>query len=307
MLKNICCIELRSGSKEEIMPDFQPDFPYLASYVDFDWCAGHFVPWHWHKEAELFYVEEGVLEYHLSRGTVVLPAGCGGLVNSNVLHMTRPRHDNVRTTQFNHIFDVSLVGGWQGSRIEQKYITPLVTAPQVEMVALRPEVPEQAQILEAVRASFQITEGYAYEVRLRAALSNIWCQVFALAEPLLREKARRDKTSDHLKTMMAYMHEHYTERLSVAEIAAAAFISERECYRAFRDTLHTTPVEYLKGYRLQQACQLLAQGAESLTSISQLCGLGSSSYFGKVFRAQFGCTPLEYRRRWQESDGFRRK
>lgn len=307
MLKNICCIELRNGSKEEIMPDFQPDFPYLASCVDFDQCIGRFVPWHWHKEVELFYVEGGVLEYHLSGGTVVLPAGSGGLVNSNVLHMTKPHQDNVRTTQFNHIFDVSFIGGWQGSRIEQKYITPFVTAPQVEMIALRPEVPEQAQILEALRASFRITEEYAYEVRLRAALSEIWCQIIALAEPLLREKARHDKTSDQLKTMMAYMHEHYAEKLSVSQIAAAAFISERECYRAFRDTLHTTPVEYLKGYRLQQACRLLAKSGESLTSIGQSCGLGSSSYFGKLFREQFGCTPLEYRRGWQESDGFRRE
>ena len=50
MLKNFCCIEYREGSKEEILPDFMPDFPYISSYMEFDiQKAGRFVPWHWHK------------------------------------------------------------------------------------------------------------------------------------------------------------------------------------------------------------------------------------------------------------------
>ncbi|MCI8978129.1 MAG: AraC family transcriptional regulator, partial [Lachnospiraceae bacterium] len=31
-------------------------------------------------------------------------------------------------------------------------------------------------------------------------------------------------------------------------------------------------------------------------------GLGSSSYFGKVFREYAHCSPTEYRRKWQNSD-----
>ena len=55
MLKNFCCIEFREGSKEEILPDFMPDFPYISSYMEFDrQKAGRFVPWHWHKAVELY-------------------------------------------------------------------------------------------------------------------------------------------------------------------------------------------------------------------------------------------------------------
>ena len=79
MLKNFCCIEYREGSKEEILPDFMPDFPYISSYMEFDiQKAGRFVPWHWHKEVELFYVESGVVEYYIPKGKVVFPAGSGG-------------------------------------------------------------------------------------------------------------------------------------------------------------------------------------------------------------------------------------
>ena len=71
-------------------------------------------------------------------------------------------------------------------------------------------------------------------------------------------------------------------------------------YGAWR--LHTTPLEYLRNYRLQQACRMLTQGQETITAVSHACGLGSSSYFGSVFKDCFGCSPMEYRRKWQDCD-----
>ena len=53
----------------------------------------------------------------------------------------------------------------------------------------------------------------------------------------------------------------------------SSYTSERECYRVFHDCLHTTPAEYLRSYRLQTACHLLAESQESLTFIAHACGL----------------------------------
>ena len=302
-MKNVHCMTYRSGNKEEMLPNFSPDFPYIASRNEIDRYMGGFVPWHWHKEVELFYMESGVLEYYTPKGTVVFPAGTGGLVNSNILHMTRPKEGVKDTTQFLHIFDTSFIGGRQGSRIEQKYIAPLLLAPQAEIIALFPDFPEQARLLKILRDSFELSDqDFAYEVKLRAALSDIWCGLFTLAAPLLKAKTGYDKANDKIKLMMVYIHEHYTEKISVSDIASAGFISVRECFRVFQNCLHVTPAEYLKTYRLQNACQLLAGTPEPVTVIGQACGLGSSSYFGKVFREFTGYTPLEYRRKWQDCD-----
>ena len=119
---------------------------------------------------------------------------------------------------------------------------------------------------------------------------------------MLREKTGHDKANDQIKAMMIYIHEHFSEKLPVARIAASAYISERECYRIFHDCLHTTPAEYLRSYRLQTACHLLAESQESLTFIAHACGLGNSSNFGKIFKEQMDCTPSEYRRKWQDRD-----
>lgn len=180
---------------------------------------------------------------------------------------------------------------------------PVITAPQIELIALYPDHPSQKRILDRIQAAFQFSgQEFGYEVKLREALAEIWLALLELSAPELEKKEKQDKNNDRLKLMLVYIHEHYAEKISIPELAAAAFLSERECYRIFRDYLHMTPVEYMVNYRLQAACQMLAKGQESVTSISHACGLGSSSYFGKIFREQKGCTPMEYRAKWQNSD-----
>ena len=109
-----------------------------------------------------------------------------------------------------------------------------------------------------------------------------------------------DWSKEQIKQMMSYIQENYTEKLTVSKIAAAAFISERECYRIFRKCLRMTPTEYLTGFRIQAACRLLEEGKKSITEIALDCGMGSGSYFGKVFRKYQGVSPLAYRDRWRE-------
>lgn len=58
------------GSREESLPGFSSDFPYIASRAELDKYPGQFVPWHWHQAVELFFIESGSLEYYTPVGTV---------------------------------------------------------------------------------------------------------------------------------------------------------------------------------------------------------------------------------------------
>ena len=302
-MKNIHSIEFYTGSKEELLPDFENDFPYIASRAELDKYIGRSVPWHWHKTVELFYMESGSLEYDTPGGKLLFPSGSGGMVNSNVLHMTRAMSQTEKNIQLLHIFDVSLLAGGQGSRIWQRYFAPVLTASQIELIPLFPGNAAEEKILKLILEAFYLSgDEFGYEMKLREALSEIWLMLFGLSRPMREKKGEHNKTNDKIKLMMIYIHEHYQEKISVPELAAAAYLSERECFRVFQDCLHMTPVEYIKTYRLQKACQMLAGGQEAVTVISHNCGLGSSSYFGKVFREYAHCSPTEYRRKWQDCD-----
>ena len=302
-MKNIHNIEFYNGTKEELLPGFEKDFPYIASRAELDKYIECYVPWHWHRTVELFYVESGSVEYDTPKGKMLFPAGSGGMVNSNVLHMTKAMSQREKNVQLLHIFDVSLLAGEQGSRIEQKYITPVITAVQIEIIPLFPDNKEEEIILKLLADSFRLSsDEFGYEIKLREALTEIWLMLFELSSSMREKKDGYSKSNDKIKLMMIFIREHYREKISIQELAATAYLSERECYRVFHDCLHMTPVEYITSYRLQVACQMLAKSQETVTFISHECGLGSSSYFGKVFREYAHCSPIEYRRKWQNSD-----
>ena len=110
-MKIIRGIELKQGSQEELLPDFSPEFPYIASFVELHKYIGRQSPWHWHKEVELFYMKDGELEYDTPHGKKVFTAGMGGLVNANVLHMTRANESCRTVTAMLHIFDPIFISG----------------------------------------------------------------------------------------------------------------------------------------------------------------------------------------------------
>lgn len=301
-MKNVQDIRFHIGSNEELLPGFASDFPYIASCAKLDRYPECFVPWHWHRTIELFYMESGTLEYSTPGNCLIFPEGSGGFVNSNVLHMTRPQPGNVRTIQFLHLFEPSFLAGERGSRIEQKYIQPVITASQLDILAFYPSDPKQKEILKLIHEAFFISEReYGYEIRLREALSNIWLALFRMAEPMMDDKENCDVSNGKIKLIMTYIYEHYSEKISISQLASAAFISERECFRIFHECLNVTPAEYLKNYRLQMACRMLEKGRKSISEIAYACGLGSSSYFGKIFRKYIGCSPMEYRLKMQDN------
>lgn len=298
-MKDIRELRFHAGSKEELLPGLTPAFPYIASRVELDCYPNRSAPWHWHGAVELSYTQKGCIKYYTPGGMEFLPQGSAVLVNANVLHMTTAEPG---TVQLLHIFEPSFLGA-ADSVIGERYLTPLTSAGQVELLYLTPDDPAQAAVLEQIKAAFALSEdAFGYEVKLRNILSQVWLALLERARPLLDGHPQRGENGAKVREMMVYIHEHYGEKLTVAELAASAFLSPRACFRVFRQCLHTTPVEYLKSYRLQQACRLLRETGMSVTEVGQRCGLGSSSYFGKTFRDAMGCAPSEYRRKWQDID-----
>lgn len=60
-MKIVRGINFIEGSREEELPNFESNFPYIASRVELNQYAEDSIPWHWHKSVEVFYVEQETL------------------------------------------------------------------------------------------------------------------------------------------------------------------------------------------------------------------------------------------------------
>ena len=297
-------IDLNPNSREEYLPGYTSHFPHIASRVQGAHYLAGTAPWHWHESVELFYVRRGAILYRTPHCERVMRAGSGGMVNSNVLHSTKILKPEADLELVLHLFSPALVAGVPGGTIEERYIRPLVKDKSRELLVMDAADPANEAALALLCRSFTLDEAaYGYELRLQSMLSEIWLHMVRQADlksgqPGTEEKAAT-AAQEKIKQMMVYVNTHYAEKLTVPMLAAAAFCSERECYRAFQSCLHTSPTEYIRTVRLQSACKLLLETDRTVTDIAQCCGFGSSSYFGTQLHAETGCTPTEYRAKWQ--------
>ncbi|MDQ2754390.1 MAG: AraC family transcriptional regulator [Actinomycetota bacterium] len=99
----------------------------------------------------------------------------------------------------------------------------------------------------------------------------------------------------HLLRAKDVVDARYFERLTVADLAAAANLSPAYFSREFRRTFGESPHQYLLTRRLERAASLLRNTDRSATEICQAVGLQSLGSFTTSFHRVFGMRPLAYR------------
>jgi AraC family transcriptional regulator len=98
-----------------------------------------------------------------------------------------------------------------------------------------------------------------------------------------------------LRRAIEFMHDNCERELSLAEIAAAAYLSAFHFARLFKKITGATPHAYLAALRLERARRLLAETDLSITEVGARVGYASQSHFTKVFREATGWTPRAFR------------
>ena len=279
----------------ELLEHGSTEFPIACYHDDFRKTD---VPWHWHQEWEAAVVTQGRCVVAADNRTVTLCAGQGFFLNSGVLHACWTE-ENPDCRFHSMSFHSRLVGGSLDSVFHQRYVQPMLDNPALNFVPLSPDIPWQNAALEAVEAAWQacVREEQDYVFEVRGALSRLAVLLNRnMPQPAQSSGSKAARDGERIKTMLSFIQEHYPADLNTAAIAACASISESECLRCFRNTIGTTPIQYLKQYRIRQAARLLTETREKVSEIAVKCGFQDMSYFTKSFREQMGTTPTEYRK-----------
>ena len=283
-------LRIRTNQMEEV-EGLHNEYPYAFHHVSLRVTE---VPWHWHEALEFNLVLDGEVKVSTASQTQVFQKGEGFFLNSNVLAAMDSDTDCIMDS---HLFHPVFLSGHFKSVFETKYLNPIVQNRNLDMVAFRGTNTQQKQILNKLRQLGQLQKEPDTEFQTRNLLSEIW--LFLLdeiktAEPNIYHP--QQKNQDRILTMISFIQENFSEKLTLEDIADSAAVSTRECLRCFKSAIHQSPMDYLIEYRVRTAKKMLETTDLSITDIALRCGFNSNSYFTKLFHRICGKTPNAYRK-----------
>ncbi len=93
---------------------------------------------------------------------------------------------------------------------------------------------------------------------------------------------------------MKYMNEHYSEKITIEEIAKKAGCSTTYLSKIFKQDTEKSVYTYLTEYRINKSTMLLKEGL-NVTETSYSVGFGDCSSFIRTFKKSIGVSPYKYK------------
>ncbi|WP_324731052.1 response regulator transcription factor [Pseudomonas paeninsulae] len=107
-------------------------------------------------------------------------------------------------------------------------------------------------------------------------------------------------TADHqkqrpLQDAIQYIDLHFKEQIEQKQLAKRYGMTPFRFSRLFKQTYGVGFIEFIQLKRMEKAEALLSNSKMSITSIAYAVGFLDPSYFARIFKLHFGCSPSDYR------------
>lgn len=112
----------------------------------------------------------------------------------------------------------------------------------------------------------------------------------------LMEGKVKEKNIKPIRQAMVYIEKHYNEEISLERMADEVGLSPVYFSNLFKKETGQNYTEYLTGFKMNKAKQLLKEGNSNINEIAAQLGYADARYFSKVFKKEVGIKPTEYRK-----------
>jgi AraC-like DNA-binding protein len=132
--------------------------------------------------------------------------------------------------------------------------------------------------------------GHGQKSMINAALLELLSALSSAAHsgPMIR-------TPKPVKAAIEYLHAHYNEKITLAELADLSGYSKSRFSHLFAEATGTTPIQYQNELRLQSAKEMLTATFAAVSQIAYQCGFDDPLYFSRLFKKKFGASPSDIR------------
>lgn len=288
----------------EIISHNNPDYPVGVYYVEPSKMYMQHVRWHWHEELEINYVKEGIANFHIGEEQIVVTEGQAVFINRDVLHSIH-NAGNDSCVILSTMFHPSFLFRDPESSTSLMYLNPIISHSSLRYLFFdRKDMWSRGMLaLISNMIDTNLSQEFGYELMTKSILSEFWFQLIKKLKVQYVPHTATPKTfspdQTRIKDAILYIEEHFTETITLEDIADSIHVSKSECCRCFKRAVNLTPFEYLMKYRILKAAECILTNDKSAASIANLAasvGFNNTSYFNKLFKEYFDCTPLQYRK-----------
>lgn len=111
---------------------------------------------------------------------------------------------------------------------------------------------------------------------------------------------QKDHEDVEVKKAQEFIEEHYTDKLTVDELAKMFYIGRRTFERRFKKATTNTIVEYIQRVKIEAAKKMLETSRENVNEVMYSVGYSDSKAFRTTFKKVVGFSPLEYRKKYNK-------
>lgn len=232
---------------------------------------------------------------------------CFCFVNTGELHYIKPLSPcvesavvfNPRILSFEH-YDIAQTRLLQPLVKGELRLPCLIDASHPAFSKLKQEYLDIMNVFHQTGSSLSrngetVTEDISSQLFIRAGLLKILGILSSFS--LLTEP---EKTDDYrveiIKSSLAFIRDHYQEKLYIRTLAHQVNMNEQYFCRFFKKIIGKSPVSYINEYRIKQAIILLQTTDAPVMDICLDCGFNNLGNFLREFKKDTGFTPLQYRK-----------
>lgn len=287
---------LVDSARRELEKHGTETFPMTVNHDDLWSFEGKNVPIHWHNDLEINLIREGEAIFQVYQKSYRVRTGEGFLLNRNVPHScSSPGNEHVRYSTI--LVRPDFLYGDFGSDVERKCFQPFLqnsAIPCIYLTGFDENGKEILQKLNQVEEAFD-RKRFCYELKIKGLL----CEAFAMIlyghrQELTKFVPANLQELERLEKMLNYLNMHFTEVISLQDLADQVHLSREVCCRLFNKMTGKTITGYLEEYRVNKSFSLVQSGQYSMTQITEMVGFSNPSRFASAFRKRFGCNPGEY-------------
>ena len=141
----------------------------------------------------------------------------------------------------------------------------------------------------------QLYHNYVESGPLKMELDhNLLEQLLLRCAACLPRESNR-KMDPRVHVARAYIDEHYTADIVLADVAAASNISSSRLSGLFKKETGSSVMAYRNELRLVKAAQLLLHSNLRIADIGDRVGYSEQAFFSRIFRKHLGMSPRQYR------------